>query len=577
MKKILITMFIIINISPFLFADDGGTSNPENWSYGNIYVKKENKDIALENEVMLVKHCPDDSKDSLIKCLFDFKNTSSQDITVDCAFPVRISLPYTEDKETGKINCGQKFNCRINKTAWNLAFGVPKGKTLSFTNNSNNEDLFITKDKLKSADKNLYTLPYKDFLSWCRTEWYRDQNSQYVNPDFKTIQDGKNISIQTVGIETTVLSDHILLVLHFYYKLFFPANKNSTVQNSYYPNAKIIGKRRSEIYQTEYDISTGGTWKGSIKNFILVTDGQFERCGGNSKNSFEISPLYIVHKSEEHESNEFQSGFYGFTICCIKNYKPISDEYFRFTYGYPYLEEGTFLGDKTKDILPGKQIYQNFIKDITSSSFLTGTFKFHDANSDYLNDSWNKKESGYEPQTSFDGFMQNGWVEGVKGDGIGEWIQFTLTKPAFGPFAVNGLNSTINSYINNRRIKTAGLYKGTKKITTLQFSDKLGKSITEYINFTGASTQNDLWLQSNAIENTLFLDKGTYRIQIESVYSKYAKYNDTVLGEIWFYPVGNVLMDIIKNSKFCAVPVETFLHKQMWKEDHTLKTEYWEK
>jgi hypothetical protein len=458
------------------------------------------------------------------------------------------------DEKTGNIDCGQHFNCDINKSAWNLAFGVPQGNAFSFmTSDEAPYQLFITKEILCSIDKKLYTLPYKTFISWCEKDRKKDSR-QYlsaVNPDFRTVQDEKKVTVETVGIETTVFEDHILLVLHFYYKLFFPAKKNSTVQNSYLMNANVLSGRHSSVYQTEYDISTGGTWKDSIKNFVLVTNGLFERSGGNTQNSFEISPLYLPMDDIE---KEYEPGGTGYTVCCIKDYKPVHGEFFKFTFGDIVDEFVTSLRwvKRKNNSIPEKNIVQDFVKDISSSSFLSGSFKI----SDYDD---NKTASGYSPLASFDGFIENGWVEGASGDGTGEWIQFTLTKPVFGPFAVKGLNRDIDTYTNNKRIKQAGLYKGTEKIATLLFTDKP-------VNFSSDLTwqKNDVWLMNNAVQNTMFLDTGTYRIKIESVYNRYAKYNDTVLGEVWFYPVGPVLIDIAMHSEFCAGPLLEFLHKNMW-------------
>ena len=42
-------IFLIMTAALFsVFADDGGSYHPEDWTYGNIYVKEPNDKIALE-------------------------------------------------------------------------------------------------------------------------------------------------------------------------------------------------------------------------------------------------------------------------------------------------------------------------------------------------------------------------------------------------------------------------------------------------------------------------------------------------------------------------------------------------
>ena len=54
MKRILFYLFIQISVIFSLMADDGGATNFEDWTYGNIYVKEPNDKIALEKELMVV-------------------------------------------------------------------------------------------------------------------------------------------------------------------------------------------------------------------------------------------------------------------------------------------------------------------------------------------------------------------------------------------------------------------------------------------------------------------------------------------------------------------------------------------
>lgn len=173
------------------------------------------------------------------------------------------------------------------------------------------------------------------------------------------------------------------------------------------------------------------------------------------------------------------------------------------------------------------------------------------------------------------------WVEGVKGDGIGEWIEFTLTKNAIGPFATNGLrcfggskdyenmqfdkgNYDYPDYsIYNKTGALDGTWKANNRIESMTLSNSAGKKIsTLYFANTFPELYNAkyTWLAINSIVNPMVLGKGTYRMTIESVY-KGEKWDDTVLGEVWFIPINNLAAKIILQDTFFSTPLNNFIKK----------------
>ena len=177
--------------------------------------------------------------------------------------------------------------------------------------------------------------------------------------------------------------------------------------------------------------------------------------------------------------------------------------------------------------------------------------------------------------------MFNGWVEGVKGDGIGEWIEFTLTSNVIGPFATNGLRRFDGNFmdqeydykydswdfvfskikfigepwISNNRIKSMTLFDSSGKTNIkLDFAD-IFPIFNDYISGLEAI---------NSIKNPVFLEKGTYKMQIDSVY-KGRKWDDTVLGEVWFIPVPEKLSQILENDTdlFFKKPITDIIQKSV--------------
>ena len=552
MKKTIILLLLSVSALGGGFADDGGTKYLEDWSYGNIYVTEPNKEIALESEFLYV-----DQKRHTVRALFDFKNLTAQKRKVPCAFPVVITIPYEFD---GTQIVASDFRAVYSLTALNLAFGK-KIKSESFQ--------AITAVPLE-IDKKLRVIPYAEYKKqldefYGENVFHKDKNKT-VYEGVNILLNGKKVPITHVGIETSVVQDsemkvpegwlrdtpvyngEITLKLHFYHELEFPTSSSSVVDITYATNTDK-GAKRGEVYKSVYDISTGGTWAGSIKNFVLLTDD--EVTVHNSAAQFEQKSLFGFGSYSNDRG----------TILAARNYKPSANEYFKFT-GYTY-------GDEIGYDFALNRKKQNCVKNISASSFLEGSFKISD-----------EKSSSYKPECSFDGEFLNGWVEGAKGDGIGEWIEFTLTSTVFGPFMTNGLtrnythkqrswveDSTVISDIDdwedltwtkNNRIKTMTL-------ENVKTHEKRKLNLVDlYAGFKLYDWKTETkWLSVNANKNPCILLPGTYRLSIDSVY-KGTKWSDTVLGEVWFYDLGKtfgaIAADELKSGKpFISAEVEKLL------------------
>ena len=558
MKKIFSIIFSLTVLVATIFADDGGSYKPEDWTYGNIYVKEPNDKIALERELLIVEQT-----EGYVTALFDFANTTRGSITVPCAFPVVVKTQVSVQKNGTVSSFIPKGNgCRANEAVLAVAFGKDNFEGLS-------------KDELLSLDKKLRTISAESYIA----ELSESSFSNSILKPCKIEQDGKEVAIQTVGIETSIekneeateyISEYdwhdskeiydLTLVLHFYHELYFSPSARSKLSVSY----KVDSKKKSykgTSYELTYDISTGGTWKGAMKNFLIFTDSQM--TSKNSQTIFEITHL-----------GKLSTLGTDFTLYATENYKPQKEEelFFRAITSY---DEGIMrIGERE-----GGQV---FVKDVRSSSSYKGTYKIagHDIYGSDQNADKNLRVSTYDAETSFDGIPFNGWVEGAKGDGIGEWIEFTLTKAALGPFASNGLARFAGSiyddyghnwgndaddftllvkadYVGstweaNNRIRSMTLSSGTlKKVVTLDMADIFPASLNYY---------SYDWIALNSVRNPQLLSKGTYRMTIQSVY-KGDKYDDTALGEVWFIPLSPIAEKIITadTDSFYTVPINELI------------------
>lgn len=590
MKKIIFAAVFLL--SAFCaFSDDGGSFYPEDWTYGNIYVKEPSALIALEKELMIIEQSSRWSYDentqiytklhgNEVEAIFGFRNTSSQSVVVPCAFPVVVSTQVTVKKDgflSNYIEVGNGFNSKLD------ILQVALGKKLKLDEERGwDKNIWgttdATKEELLSLDKKLRTIPINEYLS----ELKNYKANETLSP-CQIVQDGKKVAVQTVGIETAIEKHDeytedlketsyrhdqvevytIKVVLHFFHELNFKPASSSTLSVKYAIDAAKGG--RSDRHSFVYDISTGGTWKGDIKSFVVLTDSSMEIK--NTKTKFEITDLGEM-------CNWKRTYLY-----CAENYKPEKNEYFVFNLGHSNGYDGDVW-------LSNRKSMQDFVSGVRSSSELSGSYKIAGKkgneratqNSGECNEDSNLENSTYEAKTSFDGNLLNGWVEGVKGDGIGEWIEFTLSKNVLGPFATNGLrrfggslkretengldwyyydeksDEPYNVYKNaggikstwesNNRVKSMILSSEGKNIAELQFEDKCLELLTSPAD----------WIWQSAVKNPQLLKAGTYRMTINSVY-KGKKWDDTVLGEVWFVPIEDKAGKAILSDDFFKKPI----------------------
>lgn len=234
------------------FADDGGSYYPEDWTYGNIYVKEPNDKIALEKELMIVEQ---DSRldyvEKIKKCtkvlgeeveaIFGFKNPTAQKVVVPCAFPVVVTTQVTT-KKNGKISniihVGNGFNSKVELISLAL------GRKLNQQEGENTADwgwsLNATKEEFLSLDKKLKTLSIDEYLAL-----FKEIGGSETLAPCVIVQDGKDVRVQTVGIETSIerhdsftedcRSEYyaqygddevytLKVVLHFFHELTFKPN-----------------------------------------------------------------------------------------------------------------------------------------------------------------------------------------------------------------------------------------------------------------------------------------------------------------------------------------------------------------
>lgn len=130
--------------------------------------------------------------------------------------------------------------------------------------------------------------------------------------------------------------------------------------------------------------------------------------------------------------------------------------------------------------------------------------------------------TSYLPHYITDFSYQTAWVEGVKGDGIGEWIKFNFKNSA-------PVTSVI---ISNGYVKNRALYKANGRVKRLKLY--INDELCKILNFNDVCSEQRFDLDIIEFER----DK-TYvlKFEIAEVY-KGTKYDDTVISEINFDGIG---------------------------------------
>ncbi|MBO7145641.1 MAG: hypothetical protein J6W13_12580 [Salinivirgaceae bacterium] len=504
MKRLFCFLFACVSVLSAM-ADDSATTYPEDWTYGNIYVKEPNQSIALEKEYMFV------SGDK-IKAVFCFRNTTDSTVVVPCAFPIVVKMPFRVENDTVMI--GDYFS--INDFyLWDIAI------------NDFEEDYIdrdwgyrtnLTKADIENYDKKLRVLTYNDYQKLYKKRGISPEEEYYKGCNI--YQDGNAVELKTVGIETNVsfkeskvLYGEVELVLHFYHELKFQPDTLSKVCVDYLVKSITedggwLGIDKRDIY---YDIYTGGNWKnGVINSFVLLTDYNL--------------------MAEGLKKNELM----GYNVYSSRNYKPIGRFHFwRYEDG---LRTPVFMGERYEN-----QISLN--KKICGDSTIKYELVKNDSSiNPFIVDStiyFSVSEPCVGP------FVANGFLDMDVLEG-----NITLTDN------YNEENSSLFKEVptlrkdslwqNYSRIKTAFLTNvGDGRVDTLKFED---------------SFPYDGWSGSNAVRNVCLLCPGEYKFAVSDIY-KGDSTESVGVSHIWFYPVDKTLVSVIDEDKNSTMP----LFSDVWK------------
>lgn len=138
-------------------------------------------------------------------------------------------------------------------------------------------------------------------------------------------------------------------------------------------------------------------------------------------------------------------------------------------------------------------------------------------------------ENNYDAENAYDLNYKTAWVEGVKGYGIGEYLEYTM--PAQQPrittiIVVNGYVKSESAYNNNSRVKKLRVYWNDEPVAILKLEDQIAE---QHFVFDTLGYDRDVY-EWDKLDS---LPDWTLKFEILEVYEG-SKWDDVVISEIYF-------------------------------------------
>ena len=517
MKYLLILGAFLLAAASIL-ADDGSWSSDRGIvpAEGALYSEAGQTPIALEKEYLELTELESGST----RAVFQFHNTSNQPLTVECAFPIRItfslSQPYVFDAR-GKIvpDPARDDNGKLAKAGQFEAFdfGPAPGKYgKGALEGSAAADWFKILDiPFASWDPEAAGLEDPDIWdlagNLARLDQYPKGRKEYPVQDLqspfglKMDQDGTPVAFSSCVADFG--SQPGTIVLHFRHQLKFAAGQVSRLTVAYALET-LSGKssggavRYSPTYTTHswnYILETASSWKGPLGDIVLAVPPGFGALP---------DPWKLLGTSK------------GRLLYRATNWKPGPKQNLSLNWGSTTRDfEALWADPDMAQSDPPTPAKDDTVKYLAASSALG-------EKADVFLEHGTWKQAPFTADRLFDGLRETAWAVRTKKGGVGESVTFQLKKPVLVAVVQNGFRRALTDfppkvtesfYAKNNRVKTLEIRQdGGGKLTQLTLADERE---LQYLN--------------------LQLPAGIYQAVITEIYPG-TQWNDTCLGELAFLP-----------------------------------------
>lgn len=494
MKKIRLVFLSLISLGLIfpVWADDGSWNSNFSIQGGSVYSETDHPDISLEKELLIF-----DGEKTV--AFFQFRNTTGRQVTVNCGFPVQHVFVTAPGDGLLMVQ------------GWMSESGMKYFETTQVydPDNEDEADSFWGIDPrgiiINSANNR------REFLSF---------KEAAAEVPFQIEKDGKPVGITDVLLERHAGNDGASLAFHFRHTLSFGPNEVSLVRVEYTQDLRSGHDGvATENYDWNYVIDTGATWKGSIGSLLFIFPASWDAS---------VPGLQQLLRTDS------------YSVFGARNYVPASGDRFNLSSQWYAWEHQDFM-EETFPVMkklwtargttsrPASQPEQNFVTSPAASSFLSDTLTVFHSEAVI-------EKAGYGPLSAFDGLGETSWCENKPDDGIGEYLECQITRPAWGLAVKNGFT---------RFPARDWMFQGQDFEKTIR-DDSLG--LKDYFTMNNRVKELTISTPGGPVLYTLLLTDqrdpeafpwvslkpGTYRFTIKSVYPG-SKWKDTCLGELTFF------------------------------------------
>jgi hypothetical protein len=516
-------------VGNFTWSDAGwALVRPFDIKNGQVYSQQEHPSVILEKEFLVLENL----EEGKVRAVFRFSNDSDQPEKVECAFPIRTPVRVQTENDERLKKSFPEYN----------QYFIIGGGLRRFQADPETEDFLADALKLpvELSDRVPYLVIKKEKYPTGLVETKVGSWQDRLN--FNVSWNGNHVDLENVLIDYGDNPRDI--VVHFRFAFEMEARQHGTLEIRYSFPTWIIqsasagaGDRKEFVW--DYIIGTARTWKGALRDFVVVLPQ-------GPKTVFPPRRIW---------DGPHASGAYN--IYRIQDWKPaLSDQilvkgisedpslkamnwtaYRSAKAGGQVIDQGQKGRPLYEDAVADYEhsaVFQDFVKDITASSYLEEKTEL------FLKTGIIVRPTDFAPQKGFDGLRESAWVPAGGKKGIGQWIQFTLTRPIVGISIQNGF-LRVTPFIQDESERTR-IWEGNARIKSLEILKMPGEQRVSVLEL-----EDQMELQ----DFSQLLEPGTYRMVIRSAYPG-TKWQDVGLGEVRFFPWDKDWIDQLSADSFFA-------------------------
>ena len=235
-------------------GDDGSWSSSFSLNGGSIYSETDDEHIALEKELLVFTG-------EKTVAFFLFRNTSDHAVTITCGFPITIDLAYTYrvgDALLIELDPYGPLDLPI------LRFFETELRDIGSDGDDEEDPIVLHRRQV----------PVNEFNN---SRQFLGAGNGYSGIEIRISQDGNPVPVDDILIERQA-RDGLSATFHYRHELTFEPGQLSEVTVEYTADllAGSAGGGLGDVYRWNYVIGTGGTWKGPIGEFYMITPSDWK-------------------------------------------------------------------------------------------------------------------------------------------------------------------------------------------------------------------------------------------------------------------------------------------------------------